>query len=251
MAETPIVSLYRTLTRELEPLQETILRDVPAVEAIYNPLVYAGRSWQEYLNRYGTGRREVLFLGMNPGPWGMAQTGVPFGEVAAVRDWMGLEMPVDSPPVQHPARPVRGFACTRSEVSGRRLWALMARRYQTASAFFQNHLVLNYCPLVFMGERGRNLTPDRLPKEIRQQLERLCDAALAGSISVLAPRFVVGVGAFARRCLERVLRENATSLPEQPLVVQILHPSPASPAANKSWEETVINQLTTPGVWGP
>ena len=37
------------------------------------------------------GRKEAVFLGMNPGLWGMAQTGVPFGTVSLVRDWMGIE----------------------------------------------------------------------------------------------------------------------------------------------------------------
>ena len=35
--------------------------------------------------------KRVVFLGMNPGPFGMAQVGVPFGEVAAVRDWLRID----------------------------------------------------------------------------------------------------------------------------------------------------------------
>jgi len=42
---------------------------------------------------------------MNPGPWGMAQTGVPFGEINAVKDWLGINAEVDKPQKQHPKRP--------------------------------------------------------------------------------------------------------------------------------------------------
>ena len=46
----------------------------------------------------------MIFLGMHPGPWGMAQIGVPFGEIPAVRDWMGISTTVDKPPVEHRRR---------------------------------------------------------------------------------------------------------------------------------------------------
>jgi single-strand selective monofunctional uracil DNA glycosylase len=65
------------------------LRFAPPVTHVYNPLTYA---WQRARGISGGASaaraKEVVFLGMNPGPFGMAQTGVPFGEVAAVRDWM-------------------------------------------------------------------------------------------------------------------------------------------------------------------
>ena len=86
----------------------------------YNPLDYAGEVHRRYLARYADSKTRVVFLGMNPGPFGMAQTGVPFGEVASVRDWLGLEGPVGQPQETNPKRPVEGFACTRAEVSGQR-----------------------------------------------------------------------------------------------------------------------------------
>ncbi len=98
------------------------LRFGPPVAHVYNPLEYAREPYRQYLSRYGLPPRQVVLVGMNPGPWGMAQTGVPFGEVRAVRDWMGIEAPVGQPGRVHPKRPINGFACTRSEVSGRRLW---------------------------------------------------------------------------------------------------------------------------------
>ena len=103
------------------------LRDLtfsPPVSHVYRTLDYTWQAHLEYLKRFGKGKKRVVFLGMNPGPFGMAQTGVPFGEVAAVRDWMGIQAPIDKPEHEHPKRPIDGFHCQRSEVSGRRLWGL-------------------------------------------------------------------------------------------------------------------------------
>ncbi|MEX2442002.1 MAG: uracil-DNA glycosylase family protein [Alkalispirochaeta sp.] len=215
------------------------------VTTVYNPLIYARASWEQYLRSYGASPKDVLFLGMNPGPWGMAQTGVPFGEVETVRSWMQLSAPIGHPPQEHPKRPILGWECTRSEVSGRRLWGLFAEEFGTAQRFFAHHLVINYCPLVFMAESGRNITPDKLPKRERTPLFEICDALLAATITAYRPQFVVGVGAFARTRLERVVGAGEHA----PRVVHILHPSPASPIANRGWSEQARDQLRAAGVW--
>ena len=209
---------------------------------VYNPLVYARQSHEAYLRRYGQSTCEVLLLGMNPGPWGMAQTGVPFGEIAAVRDYMQIETPVDRPDNEHPKRPIEGFACSRSEVSGRRLWGLFAERYPNPDDLFRVHFVTNYCPLVFMEESARNVTPDKLAKEARAGLEQACDEHLSEVIATLKPSWVIGVGAFAQQCARRVISD-------QHQLGKILHPSPASPAANRGWAEAATKQLLELGVW--
>src|SRR5580765_6339973 len=76
------------------------------VAFVYNPLDYAWKAHERYLRQYGHTPKRVLFLGMNPGPYGMVQTGVPFGEVQAVKDWMKIESPVSKPAREHPKRPV-------------------------------------------------------------------------------------------------------------------------------------------------
>jgi len=214
----------------------------PPVTHVYNPLDYAWEPHKLYLEKFGNSRKRVVMLGMNPGPWGMAQVGVPFGEVAAVRDWMKIEAPVGKPAEEHPKRPIEGFACARSEVSGRRLWGLMAERFGGAENFFRNHLVLNYCPLVFMEESGRNVTPDKLPAAARIPLNEACDAHLKQVISILEPEWCVGIGGFATRRLERVGTNGAQ-------IGAVLHPSPASPAANRGWAEAATRQMQTLGVW--
>ena len=216
------------------------------VTHVYNPLAYAWKPHELYLRRLNPRGVRVLFLGMNPGPWGMAQTGVPFGEVDAVRDWIGVEAPVKRPAGEHPKRPIEGFACQRSEVSGRRLWGLFAERFGTAEQFFADHFVANYCPLVFMTATGANHTPDKLPAAERAPLDAACDAHLAELLEITRPEWVVGVGKYAERCLRRVVTDPATR------VTTVLHPSPASPAANLGWAEAATAQLETARVWpGP
>jgi single-strand selective monofunctional uracil DNA glycosylase len=215
------------------------------VARVYNPLEYAWRPHEAYLKRYGSGSKRVVFLGMNPGPFGMAQTGVPFGEIAAVRDWLGIDEPVDKPANEHPKRPIDGFNCTRSEVSGRRLWGLFSERFGTAASFFKDHFVLNYCPLVWMSETGANLTPDKLPAAEMAPVEKACLEHLAEVIAMLRPSFLIGVGAFAEERLRRAAEITGCNAS----IGRILHPSPASPAANRGWSEAASRQLAALGVW--
>jgi len=215
------------------------------VACVYHTLEYAWRPHETYLKRYGTGTRRVVFLGMNPGPFGMAQTGVPFGEVAAVRDWLGIHEPVDKPADEHPKRPIDGFNCARSEVSGRRLWGLFAERFGNAESFFKDHFVLNYCPLVWMSETGANLTPDKLPAAEMAPVEEACLNHLAEVISLMRPSFLIGVGGFA----EERLRRAAEITGSKASIGRVLHPSPASPAANRGWSEAASRQLAALGVW--
>ena len=214
----------------------------PPVSHIYNPLDYAWAPHEMYLRRFGASAKKIIFLGMNPGPFGMVQCGIPFGEIAAARDWMGIELPVQKPPVENPKRPIEGFSCTRSEVSGRRLWGLFLQRFGTAEAFFANHFVANYCPLAFF-DQGRNLTPDKLPAGEAEPLYAACDEHLRQIVSVLRPDWVIGIGGFAEA-------RASAALDGMPVKIgRILHPSPASPAANRGWAEAATKQMVAQGLW--
>lgn len=214
----------------------------PPVTHVYNPLRYARKPHELYLERYGEPPKEVVLIGMNPGPFGMAQTGVPFGEVDAVRGWLGIEAPVGKPAREHPKRLVDGFGCHRNEVSGRRLWGWARERFGTPQRFFRRFFVHNYCPLLFLEQSGRNRTPDRLPAAEREPLFRACDRALRRTVERLAPRWVVGVGGFA----ERRARQALAGLDLE--IGRILHPSPASPAANRGWAEQAERELGELGI---
>jgi len=234
---TSLETAARTLSDTLDSM-----RFAPPVSHVYNPLTYAWAPNAAYLRRYGQGRKRVVFVGMNPGPFGMVQTGVPFGEIAAVRDWMGIEAEVLKPAAENPKRPIEGFACVRSEVSGRRLWGLFAERFATADAFFAEHFVANYCPLAFF-EGGRNLTPDKLPAAEQGPLLAACDGHLRQVVEILQPEWVIGVGAWA----EQRARQALADVPLR--FGRVLHPSPASPAANRGWSEAATRQLVEQGVW--
>ena len=235
--ETELVSAAAELSRKIGRL-----RFSAPVHTVYNPLDYAWEAHATYLRRYGGAPKEVVLVGMNPGPWGMAQTGVPFGEVEVVRDWLGIDAEVSKPRREHPKRPVDGFQCRRSEVSGRRLWGWAREAFGTPERFFSRFFIGNYCPLSFMEESGRNRTPDKLPAVERARLFEYCDRALRRAIAALEPRWVVGVGRFA----EGRARAALEGLDVE--VGRILHPSPANPAANRNWQEAAVADLRRLGV---
>lgn len=229
--------MTRQLMQEIAPL-----RFRAPVTHVYNPLEYARRPHRQYLLRYGQGEGRTIFLGMNPGPWGMAQTGVPFGEVAAVREWLGIEAKVSRPVPEHPKRPVQGFDCARSEVSGARLWGWARDRYRRPERFFGRFFVANYCPLVFMEASGKNRTPDKLPACEREALFGACDQALRRLVQEMRSPLVVGVGAFAEARARAALADMDIA------IGRVLHPSPASPAANRGWAHQMEAQLEALGV---
>lgn len=244
-AAAELLDAARVLSRSLARI------DFPApVAHVYDPHQYAWRPYEQYVTRYGSAPKRVVLLGMNPGPFGMMQTGVPFGEVAAVRDWMGIRAPVERPGTEHPKRPIEGFGCRRSEVSGGRLWGWAGLRFGTADAFFRDWFVLNYCPLAFLETSGRNFTPDKLPAPLAARVYEACDRHLAAALTALAPQFAIGIGAFAERRIRAVLEGDALegSLARSIRTGQILHPSPASPAANRGWAEAAEAQLAALGV---
>ena len=213
------------------------------VAYIYNAFDYAFPGYIAYTDKFATNTKRVFFLGMNPGPWGMSQTGVPFGEIPSVKDWMGLYAEIGKPDPEHPKRPVDGYDCQKSEVSGRRLWGYFAEKFGPAENFFKEHFVANYCPLAFMEESSRNLTPDKLPAEYSKPLEDICDWHLQELVNLLQPEWVVGVGGFAEKRAKEALADMDLKFG------RILHPSPASPAANRDWAGTAEKQLFQQGIW--
>lgn len=218
------------------------LRFTPPVAHVYNPLEYASEPYAQYLDRYGKKPREVMLLGMNPGPYGMVQTGVPFGDVASVRDFLRIVAPVQRPASEHPKRPVLGFDIGRGEVSGKRIWSWAEETFASPEAFFARMFVANYCPLAFLEEGGKNRTPDKLKKAERQRLFGICDEALRRSVAVLKPRLVVGIGRFAEKRAQEALGSTGVE------IGNVLHPSPASPLANRGWAAQATQQLQALGV---
>lgn len=243
-----LISISQQLSDEVHEMQFG-----GEVHTVYNPLVYAREPHAHYLRRFGhmcaddgplpaPPKGRWLMIGMNPGPFGMAQTGVPFGEIGLVRDWMGIAGQVHQPPVVHPQRPITGFETTRSEVSGQRLWGWARDRFGTPELFFSKFWVHNTIPLVFMGETGRNITPDKLSKAERDPLFAAADRGLRATAELIEPAGVIAIGAFAERRAKAAFKKY--DLP----IVRILHPSPASPKANRGWAPQAELELRAGGI---
>lgn len=230
-------AIFTDLTKALEAISFE-----ESAAHVYNPLVYAADPHRIYFERYGQLTGRVVLVGMNPGPWGMAQTGVPFGEVAAVRDWLRIEGRVTAPEKVHPKRPVTGFDCHRSEVSGRRVWSWARAAFGTPGRFFERFMIFNYCPLLFLDAGGRNLTPDKLKVGVRKPMQTACDHALKRAAGLLRPTHVIGIGRFAEAQIVRALK----GLPLQ--TGCITHPSPANPRANKGWAAAISKEFAQMGI---
>ena len=236
-----LIRITRRLCRDMDAM-----RFSTPVAHVYNPIAYAREPYESYLRQYCEGPRAVVLLGMNPGPFGMVQTGVPFGDVAMVRDWLGISGTVRVPANTHPKRPVQGFDCTRSEVSGSRLWGWARDRFGRAEAFFARHVIINYCPLAFVDEGGRNVTPDKLAAKERAPLLAACDDALARMFAVWQPEHVVGIGIFAEKRAREVLKTSGMDSK----VGRILHPSPGEPQSQPRLGQVGRSRAAGPGDLG-
>jgi single-strand selective monofunctional uracil DNA glycosylase len=229
--------LIRSIIKDLKDLEFK-----SPVSHVYNPLEYAQDAYEAYVALYGIPPKEIILLGMNPGPWGMAQTGVPFGEIDAVKDWLGIDATVTAPSRVHPKRPILGFDCRRSEVSGRRLWGWVKSTFKTPDNFFSRFFVANYCPLMFIDADGRNRTPDKVPMAQKTPLLKACDRSLRHLVRWMGPRYVVGVGRFAETRAHHALKDFDV------IIGGITHPSPANPKANRGWEALIEQELKGLGI---
>lgn len=232
---------WSDITDDLAENLEIIKFNNP-VDTVYNPLIYARNGYDNFCKEYGLPPKKVVFIGMNPGPWGMVQTGIPFGSINIVKSWLKIDAEIFQPKKLHPNRPVYGFDCSRNEVSGQRLWSWAIERFKSKENFFKTFFVINYCPLAFFDEKGRNITPDKLKRKDRAALFSICDSALRKMINVLKPKYLVGIGNFAFKRLNEVFPEDNY------LIGKVLHPSPANPSANKGWAELCNTALTKIGI---
>ncbi|KAL7286115.1 hypothetical protein TKK_0019629 [Trichogramma kaykai] len=203
------------------------------VEYVYNPIDYAFQAHAMYVTRYCKTTKKILFLGMNPGPWGMSQTGVPFGEVNVVRDWMQIKCNIGKPVREQADRRITGFNCKRSEISGRRFWNLFRDICnEDIDKFFRHSFLHNYCPIALMDAGGRNITPAELKGQEQYILFEACDRALASVLKLLQVEIVLGVGRFAEKRAQTVVKTDGLPIK----VLCIPHPSPRS-VGNENWNQ--------------
>ena len=218
-----------------------------------NPLDYAWPHHEQYLLKWGNRGGKTLLLGMNPGPWGMAQTGVPFGATEVAQSFLQIEARgLETPSNAHPKRPIEGMALERQEISGTRLWNLMKMHFGTVENTFDNLFVVNHCPLLLLGETGKNITPNNLPSAIMSPLLKACDEHLLDVIDIIGVTRVIGIGKYAEQRARLALGAgktgSGTSRDGRSIRINTCwHPSPASPLANRNdgedWRKNVINCL--------
>ncbi|XP_064590740.1 single-strand selective monofunctional uracil DNA glycosylase [Zonotrichia leucophrys gambelii] len=242
--EEGVAGRFLALQRALSERLRALPPPGPPVAVVYAPLEYAWEPHRSFVRRFLRSPKAVLFLGMNPGPFGMAQTGVPFGEAWHVREWLRVSGSVLRPPHEHPKRPVLGLRCPRAEVSGARFWGLIRSLCPDPRAFFRHCFVHNLCPLLFLAASGRNVAPPELRAAERERLLAPCGAALAAAVRALRVRLVVALGRVAELRARRALRDAGMAVP----VAWIPHPSPRNPRANRGWEGEARERLRELGV---
>ena len=229
MVVEQLIRAAASLRDDVGPIGRSLVSE-GSVDVCYNPLDYAWDVHEAYLRRMGGSGARTVVLGMNPGPHGMGQMGIPFAATSVVRDLLGITgIPVGQPEPADSRRPVVGLEYPREEVSGTRLWGLLSEHYGDAGAIASRVFLVNHCPLMlFSGPRATNITPDKVGgKRARALLER-CDQHLREVVAALDAQRVIGVGKFAESRARSALADEAVG------VVGCWHPSPASPLANRN-----------------
>jgi len=238
-----LIKAAATLRDDVKPLATTLVAE-GSVDCIYNPLSYAWAVHEAYIRLAGGLGSKTVLLGMNPGPHGMGQMGIPFAATSVVRELLGITgIAVEQPLIPHPKRPVIGLDYPKEEVSGTRLWGLLADVYGNAEEIFSNLFIVNHCPLMlFSGPRATNITPDKISGPTTKALLKRCDQHLLKVVETLEATRVIGVGRYAESRAKKVL--VGTNIE----VLCCWHPSPASPLANKNggadWRANVRAVLT-------
>ncbi|KAI4467116.1 single-strand selective monofunctional uracil dna glycosylase [Holotrichia oblita] len=202
------------------------------VEYIYNPVEYAFDMYEAFIRKFCNEEKKILLLGMNPGPWGMAQTGIPFGEIKMVKEWYRIEAKINKPAIECPDRPIMGLNCHRSEISGKRLYEFFKKVSDTPENFFKNTYLYNYCPLAFMmKQNGKNITPAQLKGSVKKELEEHCNDTLLQVLSTLNTEIIIALGKYVKDQAESILRAHNI---DHIQVIYLLHPSPQIPG-NQNW----------------
>ena len=250
--EQQLVDAARLLSAKCDQVIAKIEKTTIVAHAT-NPLDYAWPHHEQYLRKWGGLGATTLLLGMNPGPWGMAQSGVPFGSTEISKNKLQITpQQLKTPLNAHPKRPIIGLELERQEISGQRLWSLMFDYYGDCQDIFANIFVVNHCPLLLLGESGKNLTPDNLPVDVMKPILEACDEHLLSVIDILGIKRVVGIGKYAEKRARMALNAGKSGHGISPsgrdiAITSCWHPSPASPLANRNngddWRENVISVL--------
>lgn len=209
------------------------------VQYVYNPVEYAYDMHAAFIKRYCQSEKKILLLGMNPGPWGMVQTGIPFGEINMVKEWYQIEAKINKPAIECPQREVMGLDCHRSEISGKRLYEYFKKVSHTPDNFFKNTYLYNYCPLALLQRGGNNFTPSSLKGAIKKELEEYCNDSLLQVLELLKTEIIIALGVYTKKQADLILKVNCI---DHIQVICMPHPSPRA-KGNENWSEKAQHVL--------
>ena len=270
------------------------LRRPAGVSHVYNPLRYMWPAHERFLSRHyvtdrasapdgrldfyepaGTARpRQYLILGMNPGPHGMVQTGLPFGDVVNAAAMLGYRTgdqvlaPVLDGVELHPGRPVIGLVATRREASGERLWGGLAAIFGGLDQTLAQCFAANYCPLAYFADdaQGTNVTPEDFGKKTingkpnprhdpgyAAELDKICLPYLVRVARAMRVEVILAVGRYAeaKANIIAALCPEATRRCPSPKVVYLTHPSPLATRSAGEWATMARHALENVGALPP
>ncbi|CAG9789212.1 unnamed protein product, partial [Diatraea saccharalis] len=144
-----------------------------SIQCIYNPTIYARHTFEKYVCKYCNTKKQIVYFGMNPGPWGMSQTGI----------------------------------------SGKRFWGLFKDLCDTPENFFNTSFVYNYLPQQWMKSNGCNITPADFKMMEMEPLFEICDPIFIRVLELYDVKTIVAIGKFcevrAHRALKKYLPDHS------------------------------------------
>jgi len=169
---------------------------------VKNPYAYAFEPYSNFVRKYLNGKKDVLFLGMNPSPSDMGRNGIPFGDIDFVVEWLGVtgrvSLPNLNPMCSFSMNDLSESRSENAECDGKALWSLIQELTITPESFFANCFVHNFCPLLFTKD-GKNVTPEDLEDpDDKSNLEQICGRYLQKTLKLLDPRIIIAVGTYAK-----------------------------------------------------
>jgi single-strand selective monofunctional uracil DNA glycosylase len=253
----PLGRCWKRAARRFEPMARQLARATGWL--VLNPGRYGERWHARFRRAYPMSPRPLLVFGLNPGPYGMAQTGVPFTDLKRLESALpGLwkDLVASGEPVTRPglAPPSLARHLTRTfESSSVRVYRFLERAYGRPELALREVVFVNPCPLLFIDpETGANRTPADLPRALRARkaaelvhaFEELRRATVLEAVAELEPRGAILLGRDVAAAVGEALRAALGARS----VVEWEHPARAVP---ETWSRGLADELRKRGLLRP
>jgi single-strand selective monofunctional uracil DNA glycosylase len=226
----PLGAAIRFSSRRFAPLARSIARATGWL--VLDPSRYGERWHAPFRRLYPPRARPLLVFGLNPGPYGMAQTGIPFTDLKRLaqglprlaaelaRSGERLSLPGLAPSSLQP------FLTRTFESSSVRVHRFLRLAHGSAERAFREVVFVNPCPLLFIDRAlGENRTPADLPRALRAGVDEARVEVVSVAVARLRARGAIVLGRDAAAALSVPLRAR---LGER-AVVEWEHPARAVP----------------------